>query len=248
MKRLIIASALVVSLVSATGAMAHGDENHGKKEEQHADGHAAALGKPGDPGKVTRNVVVEMDDAMRFRPDSIRVKRGETIRFIVKNTGKMKHEMVLGTIKELKKHAGLMRKFPEMEHADPNQVSVEPGMTGELVWQFTRAGTFDFACLVPGHFEAGMVGKILVGGETGTESIESGQAMTAGLVKKVDKGAGKVTISHGPLENLGMPKMTMVFRVKDPAMLDRLKEGDKILFVAEKVDGAFTVMSFESAK
>jgi uncharacterized cupredoxin-like copper-binding protein len=248
MKRLIIASALVVSLVSATGAMAHGDENHGKKEEQHADGHAAALGKPGDPGKVTRNVVVEMNDAMRFRPDNIRVKRGETIRFIVKNTGKMKHEMVLGTIKELKEHAGLMRKFPEMEHADPNQVSVEPGMTGELVWQFNRAGTFDFACLVPGHFEAGMVGKILVGGETGTESAESGQAMTAGLVKKVDKGAGKVTISHGPLENLGMPKMTMVFRVKDPAMLDRLKEGDKILFVAEKVDGALTVMSFESAK
>jgi Cu/Ag efflux protein CusF len=72
--------------------------------------------------------------------------------------------------------------------------------------------------------------------------------MTSGVVKKVDKGAGKVTIRHGPLENLGMPQMTMVFRVKDPAMLDRLKEGDKILFVAEKVDGAFTVMSFESAK
>jgi len=248
MKRLIIASALVVSLVSAPGAMAHGDENHGKKEEQHADGHAAALGKPGDPAKVNRNVTVEMNDAMRFRPDSIRVKRGETVRFIVRNTGKVKHEMVLGTIEELKEHAGLMRKFPEMEHADPNQVSVEPGMTGELVWQFTRAGAFDFACLVPGHFEAGMVGKILVGGETGTESTDSGHAMTAGLVKKVDKGAGKVTISHGPLENLGMPKMTMVFRVKDPAMLDRLKEGDKILFVAEKVDGALTVMSFESAK
>jgi len=82
----------------------------------------------------------------------------------------------------------------------------------------------------------------------GTTSAESGQAMTTGLVKKVDKGAGKVTIHHGPLENLGMPRMTMVFRVKDPDMLDRLKEGDKILFVAEKVDGAFTVMSFEAAK
>ena len=72
--------------------------------------------------------------------------------------------------------------------------------------------------------------------------------MTSGVVKKVDKGTGKVTIRHGPLENLGMPKMTMVFRVKDPAMLDRLKEGDKILFVAEKVDGAFTVMNFEPVK
>ena len=236
MKRILIASAIAVSLGSATGALAHGDEDHGKKEEQHDDGHAATLGKPGDPGKVNRNVTVEMSDAMRFRPDSIRVKRGETIRFIVKNTGKVKHEMVLGTIKELK------------EHADPNQVSVDPGMTGELIWQFSKAGTFDFACLVPGHFEAGMVGKILVGGETGATSAESGQAMTSGVVKKVDKGAGKVTISHGPLENLGMPKMTMVFRVKDPAMLDRLKEGDKIFFVAEKVDGALTVMSFESAK
>jgi uncharacterized cupredoxin-like copper-binding protein len=163
MKRRIITYALISSLVSVTGALAHGDENHGKKEEQHADGHAAALGKPGKPGKVTRNVEVEMNDAMRFRPDSIRVKRGETIRFIVRNTGKVKHEMVLGTIKELKEHAELMRKFPEMEHADPNQVSVEPGMTGELVRQFTRVGTFDFACLVPGHFEAGMVGKVRVG-------------------------------------------------------------------------------------
>jgi Cu/Ag efflux protein CusF len=68
------------------------------------------------------------------------------------------------------------------------------------------------------------------------------------VVKKVDKGAGKVTIRHEPLVNLGMPKMTMVFRVKDPSILDRLKEGDKIRFVAEKVDGVFTVMSFESMK
>ena len=163
MKRLIIASAIAASVVFAAGAMAHGDEDHAKKEEHPAEDHAAALGKPGDPRKVTRDVNVEMNDAMRFRPDSIRVKRGETIRFIVRNTGKVKHEMVLGTIKELKEHAEMMRKFPEMEHADPNQVSVEPGMTGELIWQFTRAGTFDFACLVPGHFEAGMVGKVRVG-------------------------------------------------------------------------------------
>ena len=162
MKRRIIACALILSLGSVTGALAHGDEDHGKKEEQHADDHAAALGKPGDPGKVTRSIQVEMNDTMRFKPASIKVKRGETIRFIVRNTGKQKHEMVLGTIKELKEHAESMRKFPEMEHADPNQVSVEPGKTGELVWQFTKAGTFDFACLVPGHFEAGMVGKIIV--------------------------------------------------------------------------------------
>jgi uncharacterized cupredoxin-like copper-binding protein len=162
MDRRIIAYALVLSLVFTMGELAYSDENHGKKAEKHANGHATALGKSGDPGKVTRSIQVEMNDTMRFNPASIKVKRGETIRFIVRNTGKVKHEMVLGTIKELKEHAELMRKFPEMEHADPNQVGVEPGMTGELVWQFAKEGTFDFACLVPGHFEAGMVGKVRV--------------------------------------------------------------------------------------
>jgi len=83
---------------------------------------------------------------------------------------------------------------------------------------------------------------------TGSKSTESGRAMTAGAVKKVDKAAGKVTISHEPIEKLEMPRMTMVYRVKDPAMLDRLKEGDRINFVAEKVNGAFTVMEFEPTK
>ena len=161
MKRILLASVIAVSLVSATGAPAHDDKNQ-KKEEQQVNGHASTLGKPGDPQKVTRTIEVDMNDTMRFKPANIKVKRGETIRFIVRNSGKVKHEMVLGTIKELKEHAELMRKFPEMEHSDPNQVSVEPGMTGELVWQFTKAGTFDFACLVPGHFEAGMVGKVRV--------------------------------------------------------------------------------------
>ena len=84
--------------------------------------------------------------------------------------------------------------------------------------------------------------------QTEVKPAESGQSATAGLVKKVDKNAGKATISHEPIENLGMPKMTMVFRVKDTAMLDQLKEGDKINFVADKVNGAFTVMRFEPAK
>jgi uncharacterized cupredoxin-like copper-binding protein/Cu/Ag efflux protein CusF len=247
MKQTIIASVLAVVLVSPAGAPAHRDENHGKREDRAVAGHAETLGRPGDPGKVTRNVEVEMSDAMRFNPESIRVKRGETIRFIVKNTGMLKHEMVLGTIEELKRHAEVMRKFPEMEHADPNQVSVEPGKTGELIWQFTNAGTFDFACLEPGHYEAGMVGKVQV--ESIAESnTKSGQAMTEGLVKKIDRNVGKITISHGPIENLGMPKMTMIFRVIDPEMLNRLKEGDRIRFVADKVNGAFIVMEFEPAE
>ena len=161
MKSLIIAFAIAFGFPAAV-ALADGDEHHTGKEEKHGKGHADTVGKPGNPRKVTRTINVEMSDTMRFSPSSIKVKRGETIKFVVKNSGKLKHEMVLGSMKELKEHAALMQKFPEMEHADPNMASVEPGKTAELVWQFTKAGTFDFACLQPGHFEAGMVGKVAV--------------------------------------------------------------------------------------
>jgi len=99
--------------------------------------------------------------------------------------------------------------------------------------------------IAPGGYAAG---EPSADNAAGTTSTGSGQAMTSGVVKKVDKGAGKVTIRHGPIENLGMPQMTMIFRVKDPEMLDRLKEGDEIRFVADKVDGAYTVMQFEPVK
>src|SRR5947199_2607198 len=139
--------------LGSTQLLANGDE------ERHA-GHGNSFGNAGDAAKVARIVEVDMSDAMRFTPASIEVKKGETIRFVVKNSGQLKHEMVLGTAKELREHAELMKRFPEMEHEDPNEVSLEPGKTGELVWQFTRPGTFDFACLQPGHFDAGMRGKI----------------------------------------------------------------------------------------
>ena len=135
----------------ASGAIAHGD------------GHPdAAYGRPGDAAKASRTVAIDMSDSMRFTPALITVRKGETIRFVLTNYFKVKHEMVLGSSSELKEHAALMRKFPEMEHADPNRLSVDPGKTGALIWQFTRTGTFDFACLQPGHFEAGMRGKIQV--------------------------------------------------------------------------------------
>ena len=139
--------------LAGSGATAHGDEHH----HEHA-----AFGQPGDPAKVSRSIAIDMNDTMRYNPARISVKRGETIRFVVKNSGQVKHEVVLGTVKELREHAALMRKFPEMEHADPNQLAVDPGKTGELVWQFTKYGTFNFACLQPGHYEAGMHGKIAV--------------------------------------------------------------------------------------
>ncbi|MBB3121741.1 cupredoxin domain-containing protein [Pseudoduganella violacea] len=129
-----------------------------------ADGqHAgAANGKPGNPAKVDRVIEVGMDDSMRFAPAQIEVKAGETIRFLLKNAGKMEHEMVLGQMAELKAHAEMMRRMPEMQHAEPNMVKLKPGQRGGIVWQFTQAGEVDFACTIPGHLEGGMVGKVSV--------------------------------------------------------------------------------------
>jgi len=137
---------------------------HGEAEGAHADdgGHAQGVGKPGDPKKVSRTIQVLMSDDMKFTPANINVKRGETIRFVVSNAGRIKHEMIIGSTAELKQHAELMRKMPGMEHADSNQVTLDPGKSAELVWQFTEPGTVDFACLQPGHFEAGMMGTVSV--------------------------------------------------------------------------------------
>ena len=131
----------------------------------HAGGHGhdeSAIGQPGQAARVSRTVQVDMADTMRFTPAKFTVKRGETIRFVVRNSGQLKHEFVLGKAKDLKEHYEVMKKFPEMEHAEPNMVTVAPGQTGEVIWQFTKAGPVDFACLHPGHYDAGMKGSIKV--------------------------------------------------------------------------------------
>jgi uncharacterized cupredoxin-like copper-binding protein len=133
----------------------------------HAGGHGhddaeTAIGKPGASALAKRTVTVEMGDTMRFTPDNIPVKQGETVRFIVKNVGQVKHEFSLGTRKELLEHYELMKKFPDMEHDEPNKISLAPGQQGEVIWQFTKAGEVDFACLHPGHYDAGMKGQVKV--------------------------------------------------------------------------------------
>ena len=141
-------------------AWAHGD---GKKSAQRKiSTEELAFGREGDPKKATRTITVDMSDKMRFTPAQLTVQRGDTVRFVVRNTGKVMHEMVLGTIQELKEHAELMKKFPNMEHDQPYMVHVKPGATEPMVWQFTKAGEFHYGCLVPGHFEAGMIGKVIV--------------------------------------------------------------------------------------
>ena len=151
-----------LALFTSTHGMAHGDDHAAPRHFDASKVEAAAFGQEGNPKKVSRTVKVGMTDNMRFTPASITVKRGETVRFVVHNGGQVLHEMVLGTTEALKQHAELMRKFPEMEHADANMAHVKPGKSGEIVWQFTKPGNFEFACLQPGHFEAGMIGKVVV--------------------------------------------------------------------------------------
>lgn len=133
----------------------------------HAGGHAhgdeeTAIGKPGVRAKVNRTIQVDMNDTMRYTPSDIRVKQGQTIRFVVKNSGQVKHEMSLGTEKELLEHLEVMKKFPDMEHDEPGKVTLAPGQQGEIIWQFTKAGAVNFACLMPAHYESGMKGVIKV--------------------------------------------------------------------------------------
>lgn len=158
-KRHLLISAAITGLLPSL-AWAHGDEHAKKagpvKKEQKDWGIA------GDAKRVTRSIDIKMLDSMRFSPSTINAKLGETIKFVVKNTGAVMHEFVIGTKKENDEHAALMLKFPNMEHSEPYMAHVAPGKVGEIIWTFNRAGQFEFACLIAGHYQAGMVGTIKV--------------------------------------------------------------------------------------
>jgi len=154
---IVVVAALLFAATAALGTQAHEDHDHGK----------FSAGEPGDGKRPARTVRVLMHDDgneqnMRFEPDLIRVRKGEQIRFVLENGGTESHEFMLATVAENRKHAELMKKFPEMEHDDPNAKRLAMSQQGELLWKFTKPGTFEFACLIPGHYEAGMHGKIIV--------------------------------------------------------------------------------------
>ena len=164
LKKLVPAAIAAAGLAVMTAAYAHGDADHkaAPKKYDAIKVEDKSFGREGDPAKASRTIRVEMADTMRFTPADITVKQGETVKLVATNKGQVMHEMVLGTSEDLKKHAELMRKFPGMEHEEPHMAHVKPGASGEIVWQFTQPGEFQFACLIPGHFEAGMVGKVTV--------------------------------------------------------------------------------------
>ncbi|MEN9776025.1 MAG: oxidoreductase [Pseudomonadota bacterium] len=160
-RRALILAAAATGLGLSGRLGAHGNEHHPKTagplvREQKDWGIA------GDAKAVGRTIEVRMGDNMRFEPDRIAVQAGETLRFRIHNTGRLMHEFVIGTPAENAKHAELMIKFPNMEHDEPYMAHVAPGKTGEIIWTFNRTGRFEFACLIAGHYQAGMVGTIVV--------------------------------------------------------------------------------------
>lgn len=160
MKTLKILLALSGALAAIAPAWSHGDA-HPKDHPTPVVKEQKPWGIAGD-AKHARTLTIRMSDAMRFTPDRVEVREGETVRLVVRNAGRVLHELVIGTPRELEEHAALMKKFPGMEHDEPYMSHVAAGRQGEIVWNFNRPGTFQFACLLPGHFEAGMTGTIVV--------------------------------------------------------------------------------------
>jgi uncharacterized cupredoxin-like copper-binding protein len=153
---------LVILSLIAGSVWAHGDSKDPGMSAQPISAEEKAFGRPGDPRKILRTIHIDMSDEMEYLPNGLRLKAGDTVKFVVRNSGRIMHELVLGTMEELKEHSELMRKHPQMEHDEPYMAHVAPGRTETILWQFTRAGEFYYGCLIPGHFEAGMIGKVKV--------------------------------------------------------------------------------------
>jgi uncharacterized cupredoxin-like copper-binding protein len=231
MKHILLTSAALFALTTA--AMATGTHTHSHDTNTES---STAVGSPAEKGKETRAIEVTMretdDGEMVFEPRDVDIKTGEIILFDIKNMGELEHEFVLDTVEKNKEHKDVMAKFPDMEHDDPNSVRLKVGESGQIVWNFTNGGTFEFACLIPGHYESGMHSAIFVAGNLPN--------FTKGVVKSLKK-PGKVTVIHEELVDLGMPAMTMVFQVADEEISGMLSEGKEIEFVADRVNGKLTI-------
>jgi uncharacterized cupredoxin-like copper-binding protein len=151
MKKITTGVALIALSALASPAVGH---------EQH--GHASyAAGEPGNAKEPSRTIEVAMNE-MEYTPSRIEVKRGEQIRFVIRNAGKEDHEFLLATTEENLKHAEMMKKHPHMEHDEPNAMRLAPSKSAEILWKFTKAGTFEYSCLIPDHRDYGMIGRVVV--------------------------------------------------------------------------------------
>lgn len=159
---------LATIATAALSAEGHNHANGSKatRDSQHTHGGThghgeSAAGKPGDPKNISRTIKITALDIKYDKPE-IQVKSGETIKFVVTNTGQLRHEFSIGDMDQQREHAEMMKQMPDMVHEDANTLSLEPGQTKSLVWQFTKAGSLEVACHIPGHYEAGMKSKVKV--------------------------------------------------------------------------------------
>lgn len=230
--------ATLTAIALLTGAAVHaagsGDHSH---DHNHGETKMMDVGVPGKAEEANRTVDVIMretdDGGMIFDPAKLELQQGETIRFVVTNAGELEHEFVLDTKEGNVKHKEMMAQM-DMDHDDPNSITLDSGESGEIVWKFANAGSFEFACLIPGHYESGMLGPIEVA------QTETGRTFTKGVVKNIKADKGKVTIIHEELTDLDMPAMTMVFDA-ETAIIDKLSEGQEIEFSVERIKGKLTV-------
>lgn len=151
-----------LTLFGFAAPMTHADEGHAHRHHDGHQGQASGAGEPGNADKVDRTVEIRAMDTMRYDKPRLKAKAGETIKFVVTNAGKLRHEFMIGDAEEQREHAEMMKQMPDMVHADANMITVEPGETKSLVWQFTKTGTVEIACHIPGHYEAGMKSKVTV--------------------------------------------------------------------------------------
>ena len=154
----------IVMLLSANAWAGEGPSGH-SHSHSHDHGATFSAGEPGNPKKPAKIVQVTMREAdgkMLFVPARLEVRKGDQIKFVLRNNGELEHEFVLASAADNLKHAEAMKKNPGMVHEDPNGRQLAPKKTGKMVWKFTRAGEFEYACLIPGHREAGMTGTIVV--------------------------------------------------------------------------------------
>ncbi len=156
---------MIAKILILIGACALWAATAAAHDAGHGHGAAFAAGEPGDPKKPAKIVQVEMferDGKMLFAPERIEIKQGDQVKFVLRNAGELEHEFVLATPAENLEHAEAMKRNPDMAHDEPNGKMVKPKQSGELIWRFTNRGEFEYACLIPGHREAGMIGIVMV--------------------------------------------------------------------------------------
>lgn len=158
-------AAVTLTLLALLPSLALGGGEHGGG---HNGSDSPSFGEPAEAAAADRTVTIDANDEMAFSPSTVDVEKGETVRFVVENVGELQHSFTLGTPKGQRQHEEEMKgmaadKMASHMTGDPTGMVIQPGQTRSLTWHFTQARAVQFACHIPGHYPAGMKGKIRIG-------------------------------------------------------------------------------------